>query len=256
MGLYRTEAVVLGHKKLGEADKILTLFSPEKGKIHAVARGVCRPRNHLIGGTQLFSYSSFLLFNGKSLDTIGQCEVKESFFRIREELNRMAYGLYFAELLQASTPAEEKNRHLFYFFLKTLHLLQNHADLELLSRIYEIKLMALQGFAPQLSECVMCGEEVKHNVGFSPALGGIICSKCHGEDSHSVNISMRTLEIMKRIMYGTYESINNLDTDKIIMTQLKESLRLFIEYHINKKLKTTMFLNDVYKLDKLNKNEA
>jgi DNA repair protein RecO (recombination protein O) len=65
MGLYRTEAVVLGHKKLGEADKILTLFSPEKGKIHAVARGVCRPRNHLIGGTQLFSYSSFLLFNGK-----------------------------------------------------------------------------------------------------------------------------------------------------------------------------------------------
>ncbi len=253
MGLYRTEAVVLGHRKLGEADKILTLFSPEKGKIHAVARGVCRPRNHLIGGTQLFCYSTFLLMSGKSLDYVGQCEVRESFHRIRGDLDCMAYGLYFAELLRLSTPVEQKNKQLFNFFLKTLYFLQEWDDLEFLSRIYEIKLMCIQGFAPQLSDCAGCGEKVEYNVRFSPALGGIICPKCYGKDNNSVKISVDTLMMMNRIMHYTYENLKNLDVDKVILVQLKESLRLFIEYHLNQKPKTVMFLNDVERLNKFYK---
>lgn len=116
MALYRTDAIVLGYRNLGEADKILTLFSPDKGKIHAVARGVRRPRNSLLAGSQLFSYCNFFIMEGRSLDNISQCEIKESFYKIRQNLEPMAYGLYFAELLRASTPMEDKNRELFRFF--------------------------------------------------------------------------------------------------------------------------------------------
>lgn len=116
MALYRTDAIVLGHRNLGEADKILTIFSPEKGKIHAVARGVRRPRNPILAGSQLFTYSNFLIMEGRNLDNISQCEIKESFYKIRQNLEYMAYGLYFAELLRVSTPMEDKNRELFRFF--------------------------------------------------------------------------------------------------------------------------------------------
>jgi DNA repair protein RecO (recombination protein O) len=248
MGLYRTEAIVLGYRDLGEADKILTLLSPQRGKIHAVARGVRRPRNRLVGGTQLFSYSSFLLMEGRNLDIVSQCEIKESFYRIRGNLDLMAYGLYFAELLRASTPLEDKNQELFRFFLKTLYVMQEWEDLELFSRIFEIKLMAIQGFAPEIHRCVSCGGAPSGVVRFSPQLGGILCRKCLKKDEKALFLAPAALDAMKKMLKETYESLITSNVEEDVKKQLKSAMRPFVLHHLDRKLKTIQFIDDINNL--------
>lgn len=245
MALYRTDAVVLGHRNLGEADKVLTLFSPDRGKIHVVARGVRRPRSSILAGTQLFCYSNFLILENKSLDSISQCEIKESFFRIRQSLETIAYGLYFAELLRASTPLEDKNKQLFDFFLKTMYLLQESENPEVLSRIYEIKLLALNGFKPELLRCVNCGKKNFDTIYFSPSMGGILCKDCIEKDRKAINITTETLNVMRKMLTKTYEDLSTIEVKEYTKRQLQEILELFIEYHIDKKIKTTQFIKDV-----------
>jgi len=249
MALYRTDAIVLGYRNLGEADKILTLFSPDKGKIHAVARGVRRPRNPILAGSQLFSYSNFLILEGRNLDTISQCEIKESFYKIRQNLESMAYGLYFAELLRVSTPLEDKNQELFRFFLKTMYLLQKWENIEILSRIYEVKLMAIQGFAPELFQCVGCGRKSFDKIYFSTAMGGILCQNCHGKDRKAINITSDTLNVLRKMLMGTYEELEGLRVKKYVREQLKDVLDLFILHHVDHKLKTAEFIKDVNRLN-------
>ncbi len=249
MALYKTDAIVLGHRNLGEADKILTLFSPDRGKIHAVARGVRRPRNPILAGSQLFSYSRFLIVEGRNLDSISQCEIKESFYRIRQNLESMAYGLYFAELLRASTPIEDKNRELFRFFLKTLYLLQEWENKEVLARIYEVKLMAIQGFAPEVFSCVSCGQSRSSSIYFSPSMGGILCFNCHKTDENAVSISSETLVAFQKMLMQTYEKLKNINISKYTREQLSNILSLFISHQIDRKLKTVQFIKDIKRLN-------
>jgi len=256
MGLYTTEAIVLGYRELGEADKILTLFSPEKGKMHAVARGVRRPRNHLLGGTQLFSYTSFLLMTGKNLDIICQCEIKKSFYKLRSDLDKLAFGLYFAELLRASTPMEDKNRELFNFFLKTLNCLELWQDMDKLSRIYELKLMAIQGFTPELYSCTNCGEPISGRIKFSPKLGGTLCGQCSDKDHEALELISESLQALRKILKGTYEQLEKVDLQPNVSQNVKEVLQAFILYHMNHKLKTVKFIQDIKSLDKINWEEG
>jgi len=249
MALYKTDAIVLGHRNLGEADKILTLFSPDRGKIHAVARGVRKPRNPILAGSQLFTYSSFLIVEGKNLDNISQCEIKESFYRIRQNLESMAYGLYFAELLRASTPIEDKNRELFRFFLKTMYLLQEWENKELLCRIYEVKLMAIQGFAPEVFSCVSCGKKPSGAVYFSPSMGGILCHDCHNKDEKAASITLDTLNALQQMLMLTYEKLKNMDISIFTREQLSNILSLFISHQIDRKLKTIQFIKDIKQLN-------
>ncbi|MFO7152214.1 MAG: DNA repair protein RecO [Bacillota bacterium] len=245
MGLYTTEAVVVGYRDLGEADRILTLFSPEKGKIHAVARGVRRPRSPLMAGTQLFSYSKFLLVEGKNLDSVSQCELKESFFKIREDLDRMAYGAYFAELLRLSTRECDKSEEVFRFFLKTLFLLEVWEDLPLMARAFELKLMALLGFAPQVFCCVNCGEKRMENAWFGSLSGGILCEKCKDRDEKAIKISKETLAVMRHILKKRYEELAKLQVNSQIKGELKKVNLDFVLHQLERKPRTLRFLEDI-----------
>lgn len=249
MGLYRTEAIVIGHKNLGEADKILILFSPDRGRINAVARGVRRPRNRLLGGSQIFTYGKYLIMQGKNLDNISQCEIKESFYKIRSNLERMAYGLYFAELLRLSTPMEDKNSKLFKFFLKTLYKLQEWSDLELLCHIYELKLLAIQGFLPELFQCLSCGNTDSNNFFFSTTLGGILCSDCRLKDRNAILLNNKVLHVLRKMFLGTYEQLANLNIEDV-RYQIKKVLQLFIFHQFDRKIKTLDFIDDIKKLNR------
>ncbi|MDN5330981.1 MAG: repair protein RecO [Tepidanaerobacteraceae bacterium] len=245
MGLYTTEAIVVGYRDLGEADRILTLFSPERGKIHAVARGVRRPRSSLLAGTQLFSYSKFLLVEGKNLDSVSQCELKESFFKIREDLDRMAYGAYFAELLRISTRECDKSEELFRFFLKTLFLLQVWEDLQVMARVFELKLMAIQGFKPQIFCCVNCGEGKMERVWFSSDSGGILCENCRNKDEKAIRISKEALSVMKYMLKRRFEELAELKVAQNVKNELKEAIIDFVSHQLERKPRTLSFLEDI-----------
>ena len=113
VNLYRTDGIVLRTRPLGEADKVLTLLSRDRGKIEVVARGARRPRNRLAAAAQPFSYLKILVFTGRSLDQLSQAEIVKAFGLIRENLVRMAYASFWSEFLDLLLPLEEENTGLF-----------------------------------------------------------------------------------------------------------------------------------------------
>jgi len=201
-----------------------------------------------MAGTQLFSYSEFLLVEGRNLDSVSQCEIKESFFKIREDLDRMAYGSYFAELLRISTRECDKSEELFRFFIKALYLLQVWEDLQFMARIFELKLMAIQGYAPQIFYCVNCGNRKFKEIWFSSILGGILCEKCKSNDKKAVQILRETLVMMRRMLKGKFEDLVGLKLEESLKKELKTVLIDFVLHHIERKPRTLSFIEDIVKI--------
>ncbi len=244
MSLYRIEAVVLNHRYFGEADKIVTLYSREKGKLRAVARGSRRPRNRLLAGTQPYSHTEFLLFSGKGLDQISQCELKESFYSLREGLEQMAAAAYVTELYDLLIEEKEGNEELFYLLLCILHLLVGAEDIELVLRFFEVRLLSLLGYQPQLSQCVNCEQRLdKEQFKFSPRLGGLLCPRCWEQDVKAQIICAGTVEMLKQFLLITPQRLKVLRAGPKVRREMESALGAYLEFRLPRKLKSQRFLS-------------
>ncbi|AZR73145.1 DNA repair protein RecO [Anoxybacter fermentans] len=252
MSLYKTEGVVLHQFELGEADKIITYYTRDRGKIRVVAKGVRRTLSSKASSTQLFTYADLLIYRGKSLDKLSQTSIKESFSKLREDLLRMAYGTYILDLVKELTVEEDPNEAMFVLLLKTLHLLMETDDLELITRIFEIRAMTLMGFRPVLDRCLECGGLISEDrLKFHPGSGGLVCSECGAKMSgRTVNISRGTVEIMKRFLISNYTQLMKLKLPEYAQRELEMVMELFVQYHLDHNLKSLDFLKSVKEMDK------
>ncbi|MGI6576118.1 MAG: DNA repair protein RecO [bacterium] len=243
MSLYRIEAVVLNHRYLGEADKLVTLYSRELGKMKAVAKGACRPRNRLLAGTQPYSHTEFSLFKGKSLDQISQCQLRESFYSLREDLQKMAAAAYIAELYDLLLEEREKNEELFYLLLTTLYLLTGSKDWELCLRYFELRFLSLVGYQPELAQCVNCRQTSDlTDLKFSSHLGGILCPRCWGQDQRALNVSLGSIALLKRLQVTSPRGLKVLRANAFTRKELRNVLQAYIAYFLPRELKSLSFL--------------
>ena len=157
---YRTEAIVLRRKDFGEADRVLTVFTPERGKVRLVAKGIRKPRSRKAGHLELFTCSRLLLAKGRDLDMVTQAETLLAYRPLREDLLRGAYAAYAVELLDRFTPDEQENAELYRLLRSMLGWLCAEHDLALVARYYELQLLGLAGFQPDLRQCVAGGEKI------------------------------------------------------------------------------------------------
>ena len=157
---YRTEAIVLRRKDFGEADRMLTLFTPERGKLRVVAKGIRKPRSRKAGHLELFTCSRLLLAKGRDLDVITQAETVNAYRPLREDLLRGAYAAYAVELLDRFMPDEQENSELYALLRGALGWICVSPNLALTARYYELQLLSLAGFQPELRQCVAGGEKI------------------------------------------------------------------------------------------------
>lgn len=242
MGPYQVEAVVLRSRSYGEADAILTLYSREKGKISAIAKGVRKPKSRKRAGVQFLSHGKFLMYEGKSLDTVTQCEALHSFAFLQDDLVKMAYANYMAELLEAFVVEGEGNDALFFLFLTTLHLLADY-DSDVLVRSFELRFLTLLGYRPILEHCVSCEGALGTEVRFSSDLGGVLCQGCFGKDPYAAKCSRGTVEIMKTLTKQDLRKLKVLKVGQEAKSELGRILRWYILARSEKNLKTLSFLD-------------
>ena len=173
--VYKTEGVVLRHQDLGDADKIITVYCPYVGKLRVVGKGVLKPKSRLGGHVEPLSRVSLLIARGTNLDVISQVSPIDSFVGLRDDLERTAQGFYVAELLDLFTGEEDASPELYEAFLETLNALTVNRDGGLVLRRFELRLLSILGFAPELDSCVSCREsEFRGGVWFSPRSGGYV----------------------------------------------------------------------------------
>ncbi len=158
--VYKTQAIVLRQRKLGEADKIVTLYTSHGGRVDAVAKGVRRTKSKLAGHLEPLTLGSYLLAEGRELDIVTQAETVDAFPGLREDLERLSRGLYCAELVDRLTPERSEGNPIFRLLHETLGYLGTSPGYELAVRRFELRLMDQLGYRPALSACAVCDSAV------------------------------------------------------------------------------------------------
>ena len=175
--VYKTEAIVLRHQNLGDADKIVTVYSPYLGKLRLVGKGVLKPRSRVGGHVEPLTRVSLLIARGQNLDVISQVSPIESFVDLRDDLQRTAQGLYAAELIDLFTGEEDASPELYEALLETLKALTLNKDGGLVLRRYELRLLGILGYAPDLDSCVVCrASSFQGGASFNSSAGGLVCA--------------------------------------------------------------------------------
>ena len=163
--VYRTEVVVLRRVDLGEADRILTLYTPQYGKLRAVAKGVRRPVSKLGGHLELFTRARVMLARGRNLDVLTAAETTDPFRGLRDEgpeaLERIGVAYYLAELLDRFAEEGIENRAIWDLLVGALRDLSDGVPPELVARGYELHLLILSGYRPELERCVSCDQPLR-----------------------------------------------------------------------------------------------
>jgi DNA repair protein RecO (recombination protein O) len=242
--LYRTEAVVLRRNDFGEADRLLTIYTPEWGKLRVIAKGVRKPTSRKSGHVELFTHSRLLIAKGRNLDIVTQAETIHSFRPLREDLLRTGWAYYAAELLDRFVEEGIENRPLFNLFLATLGRLCEDVDLDLTARFYELRLLTLVGYRPQLFHCLACQAEVEPGTTpfFSSASGGLLCPRCGEGQREAWEMSMPALKVLRFMQANRYELCQRLRVGRPLQAELEEAMRRYITYTLERNLKSVEFL--------------
>jgi DNA repair protein RecO (recombination protein O) len=242
--VYKTVAIVLRHRKLGEADKILTLFTANHGKLDAVAKGVRRPTSKLAGHVEPLTYSTFLLAQGRELDIVTQAETLEPLTLVRENLERLGRGLYAAELVDRFTPDRQESYPLFRLLLETLRRLAARDDLDLVLRYFEVQLLHELGYRPQLDRCVSCEGALEPTTNFwSAAAGGVLCPACATDDPLARELSLGALKVLRLLQRSGFGDAARVRIAAGLAQELERHLREYIRYVLERDLRSTAFLD-------------
>lgn len=183
MPSYNVQAINIGSFDLGEADRVLTLFSAEKGLIKAVAKGARKPGTKMAGRSDILCVNQLLLAKGRTFEIITQAQTIETFSALRSNLAALSYGLYYAELAACfGQGLEEEAQEFFDFLIQSLKSLAGNLENPLEScMIFELQLLDFLGYRPELTFCISCRDALhEYNLSrFNIELGGVLCSACH-----------------------------------------------------------------------------
>ncbi len=243
--VYRTEAIVLRQRKLGEADRILTLYSPQLGKLEAIAKGVRRQTSRKAGHLEPLTWSTLLLAHGQNLDIVTQSETVESFMPLREDLQRLARGIYAAELVDRFSEARSENYPVFRLLAETLRRLATPADpADPAVRLFELQLLAFVGYRPQLDRCVVCsGPLTPVTNAFGPALGGVVCPTCRAGQPGLWPLSVNALKVLRLLQRGDWATAAGLRLSVELQSEIEQVLRGYIRYVLEATPRSAVFVD-------------
>jgi DNA repair protein RecO (recombination protein O) len=203
---YTTEAICLKSLDYGEADRIVQVYSRDRGRISVIAKGAKKGGSKLAGGCELLTVNRYQLAHGKNMATLCQYQTIESFVRNRADLLRLGYGLLFAELVLLLATEGDVDSERIYDLLKQalerLEALPPDAGSDIVVRIataFQMELLNAAGYRPVLSDCVSCGDELDMAdpwYAFSRNQGGVLCADCRHQtpDASVVKVSTSTLK--------------------------------------------------------------
>jgi DNA repair protein RecO (recombination protein O) len=257
---YQTQGIILKQTKLGEFDKIVTIYSPEFGKLRAVAKGACRPKSKLGGNVEPLTHSLMLLAKGRNLDIVTQSQTINGFLALKSDLWRMACGLYILELIDSFTIEGGENHPLFDLLLDTLNQLSEPDSNEAILRYFELHLLHHLGYRPQLRRCVNCDSPLKPVVNFfSPSKGGVLCPHCDFEENHrygqietiplnpSLPLSVGAFKVLRLWQSCDYATARRVRVKPELSWELEQVLPEYIRYILQRELKSLAWLKELKK---------
>jgi DNA repair protein RecO (recombination protein O) len=242
--VYQTEAIIIKRTKLGEADRILTIYTPDHGKTKVVAKGTRRPKSKLGGHVELLTHSLLLLARGRNLDIVTQAQTIDSFLPIKDDLRRMSCGLYISELVDSFNAEYIENRRLFDLLLDTLHQLSQAKNNETVLRYFELHLLDYIGYRPQLQRCANCNTNLQPVTNFfSSSQGGVLCNNCSYDEPVVQCLSLNALKVLRLWQDCDYATASRVNINSELSSELEQIMREYIKHILERQVKSTGWLD-------------
>ncbi len=243
----RVEAIVLRHIDWGEADRLLTLYTLERGKLRAVAKGARRIRSRKAGHLEPFTHVRLQLATGRDLLIVTQADTVNAYLPLREDLLKTAMAAYAVELLDRFTyEAEHVHAGLFLLLAETLQRIAELADPWLALRYYEMRLLDFLGFRPHLFECAACGQEVQPvSQFFSPARGGVLCPRCGKQVKDALPVSVEALKYLRHLQRSTYAQARRAHPATPTRAEMERILRWYSTFILERDLHSPDFIRRI-----------
>lgn len=242
MSQYFTEAILLSVRNWGEADKLVTVFSRDHGKITAIAYGCRRPSNRLAGIIQVFSQAELTMMQGKGLDTIKQGELKQSFRKIRENLDCMAYAAFVNELVAEFCPDRQPEPLVYDLLYHALSTITSRNP-RLVALASAWQLLTLAGYQPLLDACAACGRPIEDDAWFSAEKGGIVCLQC--EHQGLLPFGRAARKFTENLLAVDWENVQGFSVNGGVLYQNERILTGYVAYLLGKPLKSLTFIHQV-----------
>jgi len=244
----KTETVIIGSMNLGEADKLVTFFSLERGKLRGVAKNARKSFRRFGAGLELFTHTRLHLYEKEhqELIRIESADIISQHFEMTGDLDRMAAGSVILELVKEIAPEGERNVHAFQLLAHILHLLNEGVDPMFLLRIFEIRFLSLLGFQPRLDKCLSCGCAAERQMVFFGLKGGVLCPDClvsSGEDQ--IHLSPGAIGFYYHALRMDLAKVTRLKPSADIMRELDRAFSSHTLHILGKRLKSVGFLKAI-----------
>lgn len=235
--LCTVNGIVVRYVNYRDNDRILDVLTAEMGLVTASSRGCRRPKSPLLGASELFVYGEFVLFGAKERYSVNACDVRETFYPLREDMERFAAGTYMLSLVQAGATAMEPSGALLSLLYHALSFTA-YADVHPtdMAIAFAARFLSLLGFRPSLTACAVCGRDVRaqKRLRFSAAAGGAVCGACaaRGED-----ISALSLEALRRMLLLEDGDIKKVRLPEHVRGELKAAVNDYAEHVFERRFK-------------------
>lgn len=257
MSTFKTKGIIIKKNNVREADKIFTIITDNLGKIKAYGRSTGKINSKLGGHLDLFTNSNLVLARGRSMPTLVYANATDNFKNIKSNLTKTGIAFYASELLDNFLLEDYKDtriyRLLYYFFI-TLDVpnIEDLVQVKILFWSFELKLLNLLGFLPELERCVKCEKKItKTNNNFDFTSGGFICFDCYNDSkSYFYQVDAEIVALINNILKGDTKILATLNIDNRQGLIIKEIIDKYILYLINKKIKSSEFLEKINSLER------
>ena len=242
----RTEAIVLRHKDWGEADRMLWLYTPKVGKVQAIAKGIRKIRSRKAGHLEPFTHVNLLLARGRDFMIVTQAETLDPFLNLRQDLIHVGYAAYVIELIDRFTYNEDENQQLYRLLKETISRINTEKEPAIPVRYYEIHLLDLLGYRPQLFNCVRCEAVIQpEDQYFSISLGGVLCPRCGPKVPDASQISMNILKYLRHFQRSSYSKVSHTRLTPELNRNLEALMQSYFTYFLERNLNTPIFIRRV-----------
>jgi DNA repair protein RecO (recombination protein O) len=251
MSIHRTEVIVLNRRDFRETSIIVNFYSKDFGKFAGILKGFKTDPAKFASTLELFSYNEIIFYKKRnsSLHLVTQADIKDNFSSIRQNISKVSMGSFMVELLDALMPDEDKNEEIFNLTLGCLKELQASNNPDKILTIFKIKILALSGFRPHFDSCLSCGGRILGEAKFSLVLGGLLCAGCYHKDMKARSIFRGTIASILHIEKNDLKINLNLGLNPQIKRELVSILNSFLNFHLEKELKSQKFLNKIETLE-------
>lgn len=245
--VFKTNAVILRRSDYGEADRILTVLSPDYGKLRAIAKGVRRPQARAAGHVELYTLAEMVLAQGRELYVVTQVELVEPFLAIHDDLHRIAYASLFAELADRFVVDEQQNLEAYVLLVSGLSwICEPDVDLALAARYYELHLLDAMGYTPSFFQCAISGERLEPvDQFYSVSQGGAISPDYVSFQENLIPLPLPILKILRHLMRHDWQTVRGLRLNYEQHRLIERISHATIIYLLEQRLQSVDFLRKI-----------